>query len=91
MSQLTTRGSRTRPVNDAVVFAFASATQWVVFAEGVRGVVFPEEDAAEVGVVVEADAVHVEDFAFGPFDARPEVADGIDGECGVVLDAIGWA
>ena len=41
-------------------------------------------------MVCESDAVHVEDFAFGPFRAGPEVADRVDDECGIVLDAVGW-
>lgn len=49
----------------------------------------PREDAAKVGVIVEADAEHVEDFAFAPFAAGPEVADGVDVQGRVIDDAGG--
>src|SRR5690606_7679581 len=50
---------------------------------------FPQQDAAEVGVAVEADAEHVEDLAFGPFRARPQIGDGGQVQGGVGLDAGG--
>src|SRR3954463_13794867 len=63
-------------IDDPVRLALAPAADGVVLAEGVGGVVLPEEDAAEVGVVAEADAEHVEDLALGPLGAGPEVAAG---------------
>lgn len=77
-------------VDDVVAFALAASAEGVVLAEGVCGVVLPEEDSSEVGVVAEADAEHVEDFAFGPFGAWPEVTDGVEVEGRVFVDAARW-
>ena len=66
------------------------ASEWVVLAERVGGVLLPHEDSSEVWVVAEADAEHVEDFAFEPFCAGPEVGDGVEPEGGIFFDAVGW-
>ena len=42
------------------------------------------QDAAEVGVVFELDAEHVEDFAFEPFGAGVEGDHGIDFKVAVI-------
>ena len=54
-----------------------------VLFEGVVGITIPHEDAAEVGVAVEAKAHHVEDFALVPIGTLVDGDDGIDG--GVIL------
>ena len=71
------------------MLALAAAAQGVVLAERVAGEVLPHEDAAEIRVVAEADAVHVVDLALGPLGAGPEVAGAVDLECGVGGDAAG--
>lgn len=81
--------SGVRAVNHAICFAFAAPAEGVVLAQGMGGVVLPEEDSAEVGVVAEADAEHVEDFAFGPFGAGPDIADAVKVEGWVFVDSVG--
>ena len=47
-----------------------------VLAQGIKGVAVPHEDTAQIGMIGEADAHHVEDFAFVPVGVGPEVGDG---------------
>src|SRR5687767_13842380 len=58
------RKRRSRPFarHDLVLLALADAAQRVVLAQRVAAVAVPREDAAEVRVPDEDDAVHVVDF-----------------------------
>ncbi|MEQ8843285.1 MAG: hypothetical protein RIB58_00400 [Phycisphaerales bacterium] len=83
------RRSRVAAIHDLVALALAAAADGVVLAQGMGGVVLPGQDAAQVGVAGEADAVHVEDLALGPFGSGPDVAHAVDHQAGVFLDAVG--
>ena len=60
-----------------------------MLAQRVRRVVLPGQDPSQVRVVPEADPEHVEHLALRPLRAGPDVADGVDLERGIEVDAGG--
>src|SRR5688500_15607363 len=76
-------GSRPFAGDDLVPLALADAAERVVLAERVVAEAVPAQDAAEVGVAGEDDAVHVVDLALHPLGAGPDAGDGVDLEAGV--------
>src|SRR5262245_52069570 len=70
--------------DDREVVALAVAAHRVVLAHRVSGKLFRHQDAAQVGVALEDDAVHVVDLALHPVGAFPQRRDRRQPRVGVV-------
>src|SRR5437762_1229960 len=60
-----------RPRNHREVMAFAAATHWIILTQREARVLLGHEDAAQIGMAFEDDAVHVIDLALHPVGTSP--------------------
>src|ERR1700761_3239301 len=61
--------------DDLVVLALTDSAQGVILSERVRAEAVPREDASQIRMAGEDDAVHVVHFAFHPLRAGPDGGD----------------